>query len=128
MAHPTWKSVPSGNSSWTIKGVTESTREAVREAVAQTDMLIGEWVDEALRRAAQATLHPAPPPASQADLATLHQDLSRELAELKAMVQALGERARRSEPLDRPVVRHVLVERARPSRRSVGRKNDLDGS
>lgn len=126
MPQPTWKPAHAGNSSWTIKGVSEATREAVREAVAQTDMLIGEWVDAALGQAAHDALHPSPPPATQTDLAALRKELGQELAELKALLQAQAERSRRSEPQDRPVVRHVLVERRRPSR-PPGRKGD-DGA
>jgi hypothetical protein len=130
MSQPTWKPARASNSSWTIKGVTETTREAVREAVAQSDMLIGEWVEEALRQAAHGALNPAPPPATQADVATLRQEVGRELAEIRTMLQALAERTRRSEPQDRPVVRHVLVERRRSARipGRPGRKGDEDAS
>ena len=108
MSQTTWKPALASNTSWTIKGVTETTREAVREAVAQTDMLIGEWVDEALRHAAQSALRPPPPLATQADVDKLRTELSQ----------------------DRPVVRHVLVERRRPARFSPhpGRKGEDDTS
>jgi hypothetical protein len=84
MAKPAW--TPAG-SSWTLKGVSETTRDAVREAAARADMLIGEWVDEALRGAAREALQPSPPPATKADV----QAVLRGLAELQASVQALAE-------------------------------------
>lgn len=143
MSQSTWKLANASSTSWTIKGVQETTREAVREAAAQTEMLIGDWVDEALRQAARATLHPSPPPATQADVATIRHELaelratlqmlakraesneSDDLAECKAMLQALVERAARAERLERqerPVVRHVLVEQKRPARLPVYRE------
>jgi hypothetical protein len=143
MSQSFWKLTHAASASWTIKGVQETTREAVREAAARTEMLIGEWVDEALTRAARAALHPAPPPATQADVATIRHELAElkaalqtltrppdrgereELAELKTMLQALTERAARAERLERqerPVVRHVLVEQKRPARLPVHRE------
>jgi len=142
MSQSTWKLANASSASWTIKGVQETTREAVREAAAQTEMLIGDWVDEALRQAARATLRPSPPPATQADVATIRHELAElkatlqmlttraernereHLAECKAMLQALVERAARAERLERqerPVVRHVLVEQKRPTRLPVHR-------
>ena len=86
MAQYAWKAANTTGTSWTIKGVHEATREAVREAAAEAEMVIGEWVDQALRDAARAALHPSPPPASAADVATI----LKELAELKASVLALA--------------------------------------
>ena len=40
-----WKSAQAGTTSWTVKGVQDATREAVREAAAQAGMLLGEWVE-----------------------------------------------------------------------------------
>jgi hypothetical protein len=119
MAKPPWSPV---SSSWTLKGVSETTRDAVREAAASADMLIGEWVDKALRGAAREALQPSPPPATKDDV----QAILEGLAELHASVQALAETratnealakveasvhalAQRTEPV-RPAVRHVMVE------------------
>jgi hypothetical protein len=108
-----------GTTTWALKGVREETREAVREAAAQADLLIGEWVDQALLEAAREALHPAPPPATKADVATI----LKELAELKESVRTLRERGDRHE---RPPVRHVMVER-RPRRQSRTRGEDDKG-
>jgi len=87
MAPPLWKSGNSGSVSWTIKGVHETTREAVREAAAEAEMVIGEWVDRTLGQAAHAALHPSPPPATKDDVAAILE----QLAELKAAVLALAD-------------------------------------
>ena len=57
MAQPVWKSGTAAGS-WTIKGVQEATREAVRDAAAQAELLIGDWVDQALSGAARARARP----------------------------------------------------------------------
>ena len=49
---------------WTVRGVSPETREAVREAAAGQNLPVGAWMDRALWQAAQATLKPAPPPAT----------------------------------------------------------------
>lgn len=155
MAQPVWKSGNSAGSSWTIKGVQDATRDAVREAAAQAELLIGDWVDQALRGAALAALHPGPPPATRADVLALLEELAelkagvkelasaraapkepaesrallKELAELRATVQGLAqhlERQERHERHERPVVRHVLVEQRKPVRLPPRRSGDKD--
>lgn len=109
-----------GTATWAIKGVREETREAVREAAAQADLLIGEWADQALLKAARNALHPPPPPATKEDVATI----LKELAELKESVRALRDHRDRHE---RPPVRHVMVERRQrrlPGGRGEGDKDD----
>jgi hypothetical protein len=86
LAQYAWKAANASGTSWTIKGVQETTREAVREAAAEAEMVIGEWVDRALGDAARAALHPSPPPATVADIAAI----LKELAEFKASVLALA--------------------------------------
>jgi hypothetical protein len=86
LARYAWKPANASGTSWTIKGVPEATREAVREAAAEAEMVIGEWVDQALRDAARAALHPSAPPATAADVTTI----LKELAELKATLLALA--------------------------------------
>lgn len=129
-----WKSAHAGSGSWTVKGVQDATREAVREAAAQADMLLGEWVDYALRDAAQFALNPSPPPATRDDVAALLKaDFGAVLKKLDALearlavlangmasAQALAELEARVKKLaerpggyDRPAVRHVMVERKR---------------
>ena len=90
MAQSVWKSSNAAGSSWTIKGVQEATREAVREAAAQAELLIGDWVDQALSGAAHSALHPAPPPASKDDVAAI----LTELAELRATLKAPADSGR----------------------------------
>jgi hypothetical protein len=155
MAQSVWKSGNAAGSSWTIKGVQEATREAVREAAAQAELLIGDWVDQALRGAALAAMHPAPPPATRSDVAAVLGEVAelkatvkelagaratpkdpaesrailKELAELRATVQALVqqlERQERHERQERPVVRHVLVEQRKSVRVPPRRGGDRD--
>ncbi len=129
MAPPAWKPATAGSSSWTIKGVHEQTRDAVREAAAEAEMVIGEWVDRALGQAAHQALHPAPPPATRDDVALILKQLAElkaavlaladskadaeALADVKASVQTLAERTK---GYDRPMVRHVMVEHKRATR------------
>jgi hypothetical protein len=54
---------------WTVKGVSQQTREVVREAAASQDLTIGAWMDRALWQAAQATLRPTPPGATREEVA-----------------------------------------------------------
>lgn len=86
MARAAWKPADAGTT-WTIKGVHEKTRDAVREAAAEAEMLIGDWVDQALANAAHESLHPSPPPATKEDVAAILE----QLGELKAAVLALAD-------------------------------------
>lgn len=152
MAQAAWKPAYDGRVSWTIKGVHEATREVVREASAEAEMVIGEWVDRALAQAAHEALHPSPPPATKDDVAAILAELAelracvvalaqggasaqalrevqasvQKLAEVKATTEALAEvqarvqkLAERTTGYDRPAVRHVMVEKKRPTRRSL---------
>jgi len=94
VGQPAWKPAHAGTS-WTIKGVRESTRDAVREAAAEADMLIGDWVDQALERAAREAMAPSPPAASKADVAAVLE----QIGELKAAMVALAGSAARAEDL-----------------------------
>jgi len=86
MARSPWKPADAGTS-WTIKGVQETTRDAVREAAAEAEMLIGDWVDQALAGAAREARDPAPPPATKDDVAAILE----QLGELKTAVLALAD-------------------------------------
>lgn len=137
-----WKPANAAGTSWTVKGVQEATREAVRDAAAQAGMLLGEWVDYALRDAARAALHPAPPPATREDVAALMGKLEQlegrlaSLANGMASAQAVAELEARLKKLaerpggyDRPAVRHVMVERKRsfqPPHPVIPEKPDRD--
>jgi hypothetical protein len=129
MGQVAWKSAHAVGTSWTIKGVQEPTRDAVRDAAAEAGMLIGDWVDQALAKAAREALHPSPPLATRDDVAAIVAELAklragvRMLAEAKASAQDLAEVQARVEKLaerttgyDRPAVRHVMVEHKRPAR------------
>jgi hypothetical protein len=129
MAQPVWKPAQAAGTSWTLKGVQEPTRDAVREAAAEAGMLIGDWVDQALAKAAREALHPSPPVATRDDVAAILAELAklrtgiqtlaeakasaRDLAEVQARVEKLTER---TSGYDRPAVRHVMVEHKRPAR------------
>jgi hypothetical protein len=79
--------------SWHIKGVSSETRAAVRKAARQAGKTIGEWVDEALRRAASQDLAEHPPDLSREHL------LSRVLEAIERQenrLDALEQRRRRS--------------------------------
>jgi hypothetical protein len=54
---------------WTVKGVSQQTRDVVREAAASQNLTIGAWMDHALWQAAQATLRPTPPGATREEVA-----------------------------------------------------------
>jgi hypothetical protein len=54
---------------WTIKGVSDRTRDAVYEATQAEGLTLGEWIDRALAQAADEALHPKPPAATREDVA-----------------------------------------------------------
>lgn len=85
---------------WTVKGVSQQTREAVREAAANQNLTIGAWMDRALWQVAQATLNPAPPPATREEVA---EDVERLLgAHLEPLVRRLDELERRAAAPEAP--------------------------
>jgi hypothetical protein len=64
--------MPSSSSrAWTIRGVSDRTREAVLDAALAADLTVGEWIDRALGRAAEEARHPKPPAATRDDVAEL---------------------------------------------------------
>ena len=56
---------------WTIKGVSDATRDATLEAAHAAGLNIGAWIDRALARAAQEARHPKPPAATREEVAEL---------------------------------------------------------
>ncbi|HET6520374.1 MAG TPA: hypothetical protein VFG47_11260 [Geminicoccaceae bacterium] len=79
-----------GPETWTVKGVSRETREAVREAAASRNLTIGAWLDRALRRAAREALKPAPPPATRREIAqVIEQTLDEQLAPLAEKLERL---------------------------------------
>jgi hypothetical protein len=60
---------------WAIKGVSDRTRDAVLEAAHAEGLMVGEWVDRALAKAAEEARHPQPPAASREDVAEVVREL-----------------------------------------------------
>ncbi len=73
---------------WTIKGVSDRTRDAVYEATRAEGLAVGEWVDRALARAAEETLHPKPPAATRDDVAEVVREQLAPVAERLAALEA----------------------------------------
>ena len=74
---------------WTIKGVSDRTRDAAREAAHAAGQNVGEWVDRVLAEAAQEARHPKPPPASREEVAAL---IDARLRPLEAALERIAER------------------------------------
>lgn len=62
------ETLASAATTWTVKGVSPETREAVRDAAARQHLSVGAWMDRALWQAAQAALKPTPAPATPEDV------------------------------------------------------------
>jgi hypothetical protein len=69
---------------WTIKGVSDRTREAVLEAAHAAGLTVGEWADQALARAAEDARHPKPSAATREEVAGLLDE------RLRPVEEALG--------------------------------------
>ncbi len=82
---------------WTIKGVSDRTRDAVYEATRAEGLTVGAWIDRALARAAEEALHPRLPAATRAEVAGLID------ARLGPIGQALGRIAERLAALEERV-------------------------
>ena len=72
---------------WTIKGVSDRTREVVLGAALAAGLRVGDWVDQALARAAEEARHPKPPAATREDVAEL---IDARLKSLEAAVAQLA--------------------------------------
>jgi hypothetical protein len=79
---------------WTIKGVSDRTREAVLEAAHAAGLTVGEWADQALARAAEEAHHPKPPAATREEVAGLLDE------RLRPLEEALGRIAERLTSLE----------------------------
>ncbi len=75
---------------WTLKGVSDRTRDAVQQAAQAEGLTIGEWADRVLARAANEALHPRPPAATRDDVAEVVREL------LDARLAPLAERIDRA--------------------------------
>jgi hypothetical protein len=76
---------------WAIKGASDRTREAALKAAAAAGLTIGEWVDQALARAAEEARNPRPPAASREEVAEIIERA------LEARLQPIAERLERLE-------------------------------
>ena len=71
---------------WTIKGVSNATRDAVYEAIHAQGLTIWEWIDGTLARVAREALHPTPAAATREDVAEVVRE---HLAPVVARLEAL---------------------------------------
>jgi hypothetical protein len=76
---------------WAIKGASDRTREAALKAAAAAGLTIGEWVDQALTRAAEEARNPRPPAASREEVAEIIERA------LEARLQPIAKRLERLE-------------------------------
>ena len=79
---------------WTIKGVSDRTREAVLEAAHAAGLTVGEWADQALARAAEEARNPKPSVATREEVAGLLDE------RLRPVEEALGRIAERLAALE----------------------------
>jgi hypothetical protein len=79
---------------WTIKGVSDRTREAVLEAAHAAGLTVGGWVDQTLARAAEEAHHPKPSAATREEVAGLLDE------RLRPLEEALGRIAERLASLE----------------------------
>ena len=86
---------------WTIKGVSDETRDAALEAAHAAGLNLGAWIDRALARAAQEARHPKPPPATREEVAALLD------ARLGPVAEALGRVAERLAAFEEKVDRRT---------------------
>ena len=87
---------------WTIKGVSDRTRDAVYEACQAEGLTVGEWIDWALAKAAEEALHPKPPAATREDVAEVVRE---QLAPILARLEALGGKAGQAAKVRAPIKR-----------------------
>jgi DNA-binding NarL/FixJ family response regulator len=87
---------------WTIKGVSDGTRDAVYDTAQATGLTIGEWIDRALAQAAEEALHPKPPAATREDVAeVVREQLAPILTRLEALEGKTGQAAKARAPIKR---------------------------
>ena len=82
-----------GSRVWAVKGVSDHTRDAAREAAQAAGLAIGDWIDRALAKAEEEARHPKPPAATRAEVAkVVREALSEQLAPLAERIDRLTER------------------------------------
>ncbi len=79
---------------WAIKGISDGTRAAALEAAHAAGLTVGEWVDQALTRAAEEARHPKPPAATREEVTGLLDE------RLRPIEEALGRIAERLASLE----------------------------
>ena len=87
---------------WAIKGVSDRTRDAAVEAAHAAGLTVGEWVDQALAKAAEEAQSPRPPSATREDVAEVVRELLTEqltpIAERLTTLEKKTDRETRPEP------------------------------
>ena len=86
---------------WTIKGVSDRTREAALEAAHEAGLTVGAWLDQMLARAAEEARHPKPPAATREEVSALLDERLRPVGEtlgriaerLASLEEKAGQRA-----------------------------------
>ena len=76
---------------WALKGVSDRTREGALKVAAAAGLTLGEWVDQALTRAAEEARNPRPPAASREEVAEIIERA------LEARLRPIAERLERLE-------------------------------
>ena len=95
---------------WTIKGVSDRTRDAVYDAAEAAGLTIGEWIDQALAQAAEDALHPKPAAATREDVAEVVRE---QLAPILARLEALeGKAGQAAEPKEIASAARAPIKRA----------------
>jgi hypothetical protein len=81
---------------WAIKGISDRTREAVLEVAHATGLSVGEWVDQALSKAAAEARSPNPTAATREDVAAVMREvLGEQLSPIVDRVASLTEQLER---------------------------------
>ena len=83
---------------WTIKGVSDRTRDVVYEATRAEGLAVGEFLDRALAKAAEEALHPKPPAATREDVAEVVRE---QLAPVITRLETLEGRTGARPPIER---------------------------
>ena len=78
---------------WTIKGVSDRTRDAALETAHEAGLTIGVWVDQVLAKAVEEARYPKPAAATRADVAELLQPLEEALGRFTERLASLEEKA-----------------------------------
>lgn len=106
---------------WTIKGVSDRTRDTVLETAHEAGLTIGEWVNQALAKAVEEVRHPKPAAATReevteildARLRPIEETLGRIAERLASLEEKAGQRAEAG-------AIHGRIQRRNPQRPRLG--------